>query len=131
MAEASVTHADGGLWSFWDHHVMAMKPCSERDCVEYAIPRCSRCRECHAAHEAKRRADPGLTGRRGTTPRWRRIRLEVIARDRGCCVECGSRLELQVHHRDNDALNDDLANLLTLCRYCHRLAHNLPRTPSA
>jgi hypothetical protein len=40
-------------------------------------------------------------------------------------------LELQVHHRDNDALNDDLANLLTLCRYCHRLAHNLPRTPSA
>ena len=59
--------------------------------------------------------------------RWYRVRPNVIDRDDGSCVECGSKDNLHVHHltpisRGGDKYNMD--NLITLCASCHRTAHS-------
>jgi 5-methylcytosine-specific restriction endonuclease McrA len=52
---------------------------------------------------------------------WRRLRAQIIARDGGQCVRCGSQVShLEVHHMDGRPSNNDPANLVTLCRSCHR-----------
>lgn len=59
-----------------------------------------------------------------TDPRWQKVRLEVMNRDKFTCQCCGtSEIELQVHHlcyekgkRIWDSRPEDL---LTLCRDCH------------
>ena len=54
------------------------------------------------------------------TPRWTKLRAQIIARDQGRCTVCGSRRALQVHHRDDNPFNNDPSNLQTLCWWCHR-----------
>ena len=72
----------------------------------------------------------GLRGRRAAEavtiyrdPRWPRVRLAAKRRDGWRCVDCGSRLRLEVHHVERVGLRPDLAfdldNLKTLCRACH------------
>lgn len=39
------------------------------------------------------------------------------------CAECGATRLLHVHHKDENPTNNDLANLITLCRTCHGKAH--------
>jgi 5-methylcytosine-specific restriction endonuclease McrA len=59
-----------------------------------------------------------------TDPRWQKLRLEIMNRDKFTCQCCGtSEIELQVHHlaygkgkRIWEAMPSDL---LTLCRDCH------------
>jgi 5-methylcytosine-specific restriction endonuclease McrA len=56
------------------------------------------------------------------TKRWRQAAAAARARDR-CCVHCRGHTNLEVHHVR--ALADggdpfDLANLITVCRSCHR-----------
>ena len=41
----------------------------------------------------------------------------------GKCEECGSRKNLDVHHRDGDKRNQSLANLAVLCHRCHMAIH--------
>jgi 5-methylcytosine-specific restriction endonuclease McrA len=75
-------------------------------------------------HEASRRADPYVTGRRGTTTRWRELRKLVMRRDGFACKDCGRRdVQLEVHHVDGDARNDQVGNLVTLCSDCHSGRH--------
>jgi 5-methylcytosine-specific restriction endonuclease McrA len=67
------------------------------------------------------------------TPRdYAMLRRGVLERDGWRCQECGSLRNLDVHHvRRRSALGDDAeANLITVCRDCHRMLHRsaCPRT---
>lgn len=62
-------------------------------------------------------------------PRWQKKRLEIMDRDNWECVDCGRNEEtLNVHHL---LYFDDIENpweyenghLLTLCKDCHKDAH--------
>lgn len=72
---------------------------------------------------------------------WSDIRLEAIERDGGKCTRCGATRQevkealghdLDVHHiiplREFDELEaaNELENLVTLCRRCHRKVENWP-----
>ena len=55
---------------------------------------------------------------------WKQKRLLVLARDNHKCVICGSDSNLEVHHTSYKTLyNEDLNDLVTLCRYHHHLQH--------
>lgn len=48
------------------------------------------------------------------------LRRATLQRASHCCQRCGSdTLKLEVHHRDWDWRNNDLSNLVVLCRICH------------
>jgi len=48
----------------------------------------------------------------------KRLRLSV-----GECQSCGATGHLDIHHRDRDKRNQDLANLAVLCHRCHMQEH--------
>lgn len=55
---------------------------------------------------------------------------EAIARDRHTCRDCGAKdVSLVVHHVDesrkngHENMNNDLNNLITICRPCHAIRH--------
>lgn len=55
-------------------------------------------------------------------------RGEVLARDGYQCAVCGSTVNLVVHHRDGKGRghatpNNELDNLVTVCRKCHPTKH--------
>jgi len=39
------------------------------------------------------------------------------------CERCNKTKALDVHHKDENPLNNDETNLITLCRSCHMKAH--------
>ena len=47
-------------------------------------------------------------------------------RDR-LCLCCGADSPLDVHHVDGNPTNEDLENLVVLCKSCHRKVHNKTR----
>jgi hypothetical protein len=53
---------------------------------------------------------------------WLKIRDEVLKRDNFQCVNCGSRIRLEIHHKKRwlDSRDNNLENLITFCRKCHR-----------
>jgi 5-methylcytosine-specific restriction endonuclease McrA len=57
------------------------------------------------------------------TARWRKLRAQIIKRDR-VCQTCGSDTELQVHHlrppRGDEGLFYHPDNLAVICATCHR-----------
>jgi 5-methylcytosine-specific restriction endonuclease McrA len=56
---------------------------------------------------------------------YRRLLKRVLERDGWRCQKCGALRDLQVHHRTyrSQQGNDSLANLVTLCAYCHMQEH--------
>jgi 5-methylcytosine-specific restriction endonuclease McrA len=54
---------------------------------------------------------------------WKSTRSTVLERDGDQCVICGNNDGLHIHHIDTDPTNDDPANLVTLCSFCHARAH--------
>jgi len=56
---------------------------------------------------------------------YRRLMKRVLERDGWRCPKCGSLKDLQVHHkvRRSQQGHDALANLVTLCAYCHMAEH--------
>jgi 5-methylcytosine-specific restriction endonuclease McrA len=56
---------------------------------------------------------------------YRELRRQILERDNWQCQLCGSRMNLQVHHRKfRSQLGDDSEyNLITLCHPCHARAH--------
>ena len=60
-----------------------------------------------------------------TTPRWREKRSAVIERCGGTCEGCGLFPVEEVHHTTYDNVGDELLyQLVGLCSFCHRKAHN-------
>lgn len=57
---------------------------------------------------------------------WRKLRQQVIDRDGGECVICGNRDNLHVHHLNyKEGIDEDGANLVTLCQECHHKVHEI------
>ena len=56
---------------------------------------------------------------------YRRLLKRVMERDDWRCRKCGSLKDLQVRHQTYRSRqgNDSLANLVTLCAYCHMEEH--------
>lgn len=55
---------------------------------------------------------------------WNEIKEQVLERDKHRCRLCDSSDNLQVHHRTYDNLhNEDLEELITLCKKCHYIVH--------
>ena len=48
-----------------------------------------------------------------------KVREHILKRDKNCCVVCGSKADLRVHHIDEVKTNDLPENLVTLCNTCH------------
>lgn len=57
---------------------------------------------------------------------WEAIR-DVVIKDRNRkCERCGSKKNLQVHHKTYERIfNEDLSDLELLCRPCHKKEHNI------
>jgi len=49
--------------------------------------------------------------------------LKVLERDNFKCQNCYKMVSLCVHHKDGNKKNNDIENLITLCKRCHRLVH--------
>lgn len=62
---------------------------------------------------------------------WNEVRKRIIARDR-CCVRCGSRLYLEVHHKVYQVNGESIVGkemehlncLELLCSKCHQNVHS-------
>lgn len=53
---------------------------------------------------------------------WQRIRKMILERDGDSCVVCGSRENLEIHHKNYlNVGNENLSDLTTLCSTCHAL----------
>lgn len=60
------------------------------------------------------------------TEMWRETRRRILLRDKFMCVDCGSKLFLEVHHLTYKFKGDELNNLdtlITLCSDCHKKRH--------
>lgn len=62
-----------------------------------------------------------------TDPRWKKLRLKVIKRDRYRCRKCGKLGLLNVHHlrytRGQMPWEAQTYDLISLCEDCHYKAH--------
>ncbi len=56
---------------------------------------------------------------------YAQIHATVINRDGGECTACGSNEDLIVHHKDGNDRNNEVGNLITLCRSCHVKTHDI------
>jgi 5-methylcytosine-specific restriction endonuclease McrA len=55
-----------------------------------------------------------------------RLREQVLRRDGRMCQCCGTRSNLEVHHKEfrSQGGDDSEENLITLCARCHSLVHS-------
>jgi 5-methylcytosine-specific restriction endonuclease McrA len=65
-------------------------------------------------------------------PRWQKKRLQIFARDKWTCQQCGAtNKELHVHHRRYEPglepWKTPAKDLVTLCRLCHLASHRRPK----
>jgi 5-methylcytosine-specific restriction endonuclease McrA len=55
---------------------------------------------------------------------WKKLREKVLERDGHRCAKCGKPDRLQAHHRTYDRVREEnLDDLITLCRTCHAAVH--------
>src|ERR1041385_5891473 len=61
---------------------------------------------------------------------YEQLRKQVLGRDGWQCQICGSRQNLQVHHKQmrSQQGSDDELNLITLCGGCHEKLHRRVET---
>ena len=59
-----------------------------------------------------------------TTEHWATVREERLIFAKHKCEICNSNDDLQVHHRTYDNIgNEQLTDLIALCKTCHKLYH--------
>lgn len=57
---------------------------------------------------------------------WKAKRLEVLKRDNSKCQICSSSEQLDIHHKTYENFrNENLDDLQTVCRKCHKELHGL------
>ena len=68
---------------------------------------------------------PKRTGLRLNREAYDQLRKQVLRRDGWQCQCCGSRSNLEVHHKEfrSQGGDDSEENLITLCVACHLLVH--------
>ena len=56
---------------------------------------------------------------------YEQLREQVLRRDGWRCQSCGSRTNLEVHHKEfrSHGGDDSEENLITLCVECHSILH--------
>lgn len=94
-------------------------------------------RECASRHHAGQMAKEGnprwkdgMSASRvkaHVTRRFREMRPLVMRRDGMRCILCehdGTKNRLEVHHVDENALNNRAVNLITVCVKCHKRVHS-------
>lgn len=60
------------------------------------------------------------------SPHWKEIRLKALARSGNRCQLCSSTDNLNVHHNTyRNRGNEDLKDLVVLCRNCHEKFHDI------
>lgn len=60
------------------------------------------------------------------SPHWKEIRLKALARAGNRCQLCSSTDSLNVHHNTyRNRGNEDLKDLVVLCRNCHEKFHDI------
>ena len=60
------------------------------------------------------------------TKYWNKVRLRVLKRDKNKCTRCGSKKNLQIHHKTYKNHFRELSHmqdLITLCKDCHSKKH--------
>ena len=58
------------------------------------------------------------------SPQWSFKRRAVLARDKYQCTKCGTKRNLDVHHLSYERFgNEELSDLVTLCRKHHKEQH--------
>jgi 5-methylcytosine-specific restriction endonuclease McrA len=76
------------------------------------------------AREYKTGAPPGTYQAYLSSAKWRRLRNEVLLRDKHRCVKCHWNRDLHVHHLTYERMGDELLeDLVTLCARCHGREH--------
>jgi endogenous inhibitor of DNA gyrase (YacG/DUF329 family) len=57
----------------------------------------------------------------GRDSKWKKLRLKILKRDNFTCQACGSKNNLDVHHKIPFRISHDNSesNLITLCHNCH------------
>ena len=57
---------------------------------------------------------------------YEQLRQQILQRDGWKCQNCGSRLNLEVHHKAfrGQGGDDSEENLITVCARCHARAHD-------
>jgi len=57
--------------------------------------------------------------------KWEKIRKKVLERDGHCCIKCGGKSFLHVHHLipRSEGGKDEPSNLVTFCEKCHSGIH--------
>jgi ATP-dependent DNA helicase RecQ len=58
--------------------------------------------------------------------RYEQLRNQVLRRDSWRCQSCGTRSNLEVHHKEfrSRSGDDSEQNLITLCSACHATVHH-------
>lgn len=57
-------------------------------------------------------------------PNEKNSRRQSVKQAAPACEQCGKSKNLQVHHADENPMNNDPSNLRTLCVSCHRRCHS-------
>lgn len=59
------------------------------------------------------------------SPQWQGLKLKVLERDHYICKDCGSPINVQVHHTRYPELwgEETIDDLITLCDECHAKKH--------
>lgn len=66
------------------------------------------------------------------TPWWVSIRRKRIEQDNYKCVDCGVSRDLEVHHLTYERIGrENLEDLVTLCKDCHRTRHRVEKAADA
>lgn len=81
------------------------------------------------SHGAKNGSWKGGISQSPYSANWKSLSRATKQRDNWSCCDCGEIRDywgnyLHVHHIDGNKLNDDPANLISLCARCHRKRHN-------
>jgi len=58
---------------------------------------------------------------------WQTKKMEAVNRDQQCRL-CQTTAALEVHHIDHEPTNNQVDNLITLCRTCHMQYHHKPES---
>jgi 5-methylcytosine-specific restriction protein A len=111
------------------------RACLVAGCPGYAVVR-GRCREHARGMYQQREQQRGTATQRGYDATWRRVRAQVLARDRWQCVLCASRGHITIAEECDHILplvdggTHAPDNLRALCRACHQERHAQDRRGS-